>query len=88
MSEIFERLSYIHHPTSYFLWIPLPEEVRADKIVASLHQLQISVATAEPYATTTNIPHAIRIALASIDINLLRDALIKIREIIEYQIDL
>lgn len=88
VSEIFEGLSYIHHPTSYFLWIPLPEEVRADKIVASLHQLQISVATAEPYATTPNIPHAIRIALASIDINLLRDALIKIREIIEYQIDL
>ena len=88
VSEIFEGLSYIHHPTSYFLWIPLPEDVRADKIVASLHQLQISVATAEPYATTANIPHAIRIALASIDINLLRDALRKIKEIIEYQVDL
>ncbi|MBI6527894.1 PLP-dependent aminotransferase family protein [Proteus vulgaris] len=88
VSEIFEGIAYIHHPISYFLWIPLPEEVRADKIVASLHQLQISVATAEPYATTPHIPHAIRIALASVEINLLRDALIKIRDIIKYHIDL
>ncbi|WP_193015466.1 PLP-dependent aminotransferase family protein [Pseudomonas sp. FME51] len=88
VSEVFEGITSIRHPMSYFLWIPLPEEVRADKIVTSLHQLQISVATAEPYATTPYIPHAIRIALASIEIDLLRDALIKIRNVIEYHIDL
>ncbi|MEQ4921933.1 PLP-dependent aminotransferase family protein [Proteus hauseri] len=88
VDEVFSGITIIRHPTSYFLWIPLPDETRADQITAALHRLQISVATAEPYATTPHIPHAIRIALASIDLNLLHDALTKIRDVIEYHIDL
>lgn len=88
VSEVFNGLMTIRHPSSYFLWIPLPDKIRADQITAALHRLQISVATAEPYATTQHIPHAIRIALASIELELLRDALIKIRKVIDYHIDL
>lgn len=88
VDDIFKEMTIIRHPFSYFLWIPLPDKTRADQIAAALRRLHISVATAEPYATTPHIPHAIRIALASIDLNLLHDALTKIRDVIEYHIDL
>lgn len=68
-------ISCIGHPNSYFLWIPLAQEVRADQIAMALMRKRISVSTAEPFTTTTHIPHAIRLALGSVPMDVLQSAL-------------
>jgi DNA-binding transcriptional MocR family regulator len=55
-------------PASYFVWLPLPEDARADRIAATLARHQISVSTAEPFATTAHSPQAVRLALGSADL--------------------
>lgn len=76
-------LTPIGHPSSYFLWLPLPEDARADPVAASLARQHISVSTAEPFATSTPVPQAIRLALGSADLGSLRETLCKVRQIIE-----
>lgn len=43
----------------------------------------VSVSTAEPFAITAHIPHAIRLALGSVDMIALREALLKVRRVVE-----
>ena len=81
--EAFQEFVTIGHPTSYFIWLPLPEEVRADQVVMALMQQNISVSSAEPFATTEHIPHAIRLALGSIERDKLQDALKLVRQTID-----
>jgi len=81
--RIFEGMPYVSHPTAYFMWLPLPEEVRADKIVMELMEANISVSTAEPFATTEHVPHALRLALGSVDMESLELALQKVRDVID-----
>jgi len=45
-------LDLVGHPSSYFVWLPLAQDARADRIAALLARKGISVATAEPYATS------------------------------------
>ncbi|AHG65878.1 aminotransferase-like domain-containing protein [Advenella mimigardefordensis] len=78
--EILSEIACVGHPASYFLWIPLGEDARADQIVMALMREQISVSTAEPFATTTHVPHAIRIALGSVAPDVLAAALKRVRE--------
>ena len=73
----------IGHPSSYFLWLPLPDEARADRAAASLAREHISVATAEPFATSARAPQALRLALGSADLPGLRAALSKVRQVVE-----
>ncbi|HWH86030.1 MAG TPA: PLP-dependent aminotransferase family protein [Pseudomonas sp.] len=81
-AEVLKGLRYITHPASYFLWLPLPEDVRADQIVVELMQQQISVTTAEPFSVSSSTPHAIRLALGSVDMDVLRQALIAVRTVV------
>ncbi|AYN25931.1 PLP-dependent aminotransferase family protein [Buttiauxella sp. 3AFRM03] len=83
--ELLAPLPYISHPVSYFIWLPLPEEVRAESVVRRLMDKNISISTAEPFSTSQNIPHAIRLALGSVSEVNLRQALITVRETIEYE---
>lgn len=83
--EVFGGLSHIAHPVSYFLWLPLAEESRSDRLVKTLMDSNISVATAEPFCTSANVPQAIRIALGSVPIDNLREALVKVRESVELE---
>ncbi|MDV6250346.1 PLP-dependent aminotransferase family protein [Vibrio sp. EA2] len=76
----------ISHPSSYFAWIPLPEEARADRIVKELMEINISVSTAEPFSASQSVTQAIRIALGSVSIDELRIALSKVREAIEFEL--
>lgn len=76
----------ISHPASYFTWIPLPEEARADRIVKELMNINISVSTAEPFSASQSVTQAIRIALGSVSIDELRIALSKVREAIEFEL--
>ncbi|MBV4488468.1 PLP-dependent aminotransferase family protein [Pseudomonas sp. SWRI153] len=81
-SQVLKGLPCIAHPASYFLWLPLPEDVRADQIVVELLQHQVSVTTAEPFSVSSHTPHAIRLALGSVDLDVLRQALITVRNVV------
>lgn len=73
----------VGHPSSYFLWLPLPGEVRADQVADSLLREKISVSTADPYATTKDSPHALRLALGSVEPGVLAHALHRIAAVID-----
>ncbi|WP_166364963.1 PLP-dependent aminotransferase family protein [Pseudomonas akapageensis] len=81
--EALSGLPYISHPGSYFVWLPLGEEVRADHVAAALMRENIAVSTAEPFATTTHVPHAIRLALGSVSLAALGEALKKVKQVVE-----
>lgn len=76
-------LKYIGHPSSYFLWLPLGEEVRADQVAMALMREHVSVSTAEPFATSTPIPHAIRLALGSLELDALQVALDTVKRVVD-----
>ena len=78
-------LPLIRHPSSYFAWIPLATDVRADRVVAALARERISVSSAEPFAITPTVPQAIRVALGSVDIETLKRALETVRRVIGLQ---
>ncbi|EXF93554.1 GntR family transcriptional regulator [Pseudomonas fluorescens HK44] len=76
-------LPTIGHPSSYFIWLALGEEVRADQVAMALMRQQVSVSTAEPFATSANVPHAIRLALGSVPLEALEEALETVRRVVE-----
>ena len=57
---VLDGLEFIGHPSSYFLWLPLHSEARADQVAAAPMRETVSVSTAEPFATSKNPPHAIK----------------------------
>lgn len=85
MRESLGNLPYISHPNAYYAWLPLTDESRADRVAKALMDNNISVSTAEPFNTTQTIPQAIRIALGSVTLDNLRTALVKVREVVEFE---
>ncbi|WP_280432837.1 PLP-dependent aminotransferase family protein [Nocardia brasiliensis] len=81
--DVLAGLPLLGHPSAYFLWLPLPEQVRADRIVTALARERISVSAAEPFATTRHVPHALRLALGSTDPATLRAALTTVKQIVD-----
>ncbi len=81
-AQVLGSLRRVSHPASYFVWLPLAEEVRADQVAAALMRERISVSTAEPFATSAQLPHAIRLALGSVDLGTLREALETVEAVI------
>jgi DNA-binding transcriptional MocR family regulator len=81
--EVLEGLEFIGHPSSYFVWLPLPGEARADQVAAALMRETVAVSTAEPFATTKSPPHAIRLALGSVDLDVLARSLETVKRVIE-----
>ncbi len=81
-ADVLTRMPYVSHPASYFIWLPLGEEVRADRVAMALMRHRIAVSTAEPFATSAQVPHAIRLALGSVDITTLRHALTKVNRVV------
>jgi DNA-binding transcriptional MocR family regulator len=81
--EVFADRPFVGHPSSYFLWLPLPEKVRADQVASALMDERISVSTAEPFAATEHVPHAIRLALGSTDLGTLREALGTVSRVVD-----
>ncbi|MEH0885375.1 PLP-dependent aminotransferase family protein [Enterobacter sp. UNJFSC 003] len=86
--EILGDGEWISHANAYFIWLPLPVEIRAERVLHRLLEQQISVSSAEPFSTSPNVPHAIRLALGSVSIDNLRLALTAVKETIEYEKDL
>ena len=81
--DVFAGLPLVGHPSSYFAWLPLAQDARADRIAAFLAGRRISVSTAEPFATSAPVPQALRLALGSADPDSLRQALGTVREVVE-----
>lgn len=67
------------HPSSYYLWLSLPQGLRADDVAAQLQRNAVSVATAAPFATTRRVPQALRLAIGSVSMARLEAALEKVR---------
>ncbi|MCO5787033.1 GntR family transcriptional regulator [Pseudomonas sp. G11-1] len=80
--KVLSGLQYLGHPASYFLWLPMPEEVRADQVATALLRSNISVSTAEPFAVSEHVPHAIRLALGSVGLDVLQVALKEVQRVI------
>lgn len=78
-SDALAGLPMVRHPSSYFLWLPLGEDARADGIAAQLAHEHVSVSTAEPFAVSPHVPHALRLALGSPEPDALRQALEKVK---------
>lgn len=74
-------LPFVSHPSSYFTWLPLPDDARADRLTATLARQHISVSTAEPFTTSMHTPQAIRLALGSTDLDSLRSTLRTVRRV-------
>ena len=85
LRDILGETSCISHPSSYFAWLPLREESRADRIAKILMDSGISVSTAEPFSTSLATPQAIRIALGSVSADQLRAALLVVRDAVEFE---
>lgn len=81
-SEVLARLRCVRHPASHFLWLLLAEEVRADQIAMALMREHVAVSTAEPFATSVHVPHAIRLSLGSVALDTLQEALEKVKQVI------
>lgn len=76
-------LNTVTHPGAYFIWVPLAEEVRAERVASRLLAAKIAVSTAEPFRTTLHTPQAIRLALGSVSTEILSMAAGRVREVIE-----
>ncbi|MBX7276942.1 PLP-dependent aminotransferase family protein [Pseudomonas sp. ERGC3:05] len=83
-AQVLAGVHYISHPSSYFLWLPLQEEARADQVAMTLQREGISVSTAEPFAVSASVPHALRLALGSVDMTALRTALVRVRRVVQW----
>ena len=81
-AQVLTGVKTISHPSSYFLWLPLAEDARADQVAMTLQRAGISVSTAEPFAVSAQVPHALRLALGSVPMAALREALVKVRKVV------
>jgi len=83
-AQVLQGLGAVSHPASYFLWLPLAEDARADQVAMSLQREGICVSTAEPFAVSAHVPHALRLALGSVEMGALREALVKVRRAVAW----
>lgn len=81
--ELLAGLSLVAHPCSYFVWLPLGEDQRAERVAGALARAGVAVSTAEGFATTTHVPHALRVALGGVPLDELRRALGQVRAAVE-----
>ena len=74
----------VAHPSSYFLWLQLPDGLRADDVTRQLNEEGVLVTTAEPFSTLSHAPQALRLALGSVPLQVLKEALTKVNEAVSY----
>ncbi|HEY0296617.1 MAG TPA: PLP-dependent aminotransferase family protein [Bordetella sp.] len=78
--RVLRDLDLTAHPASYFAWLALPEDVRADQVAARLLKQGIIVPTAEPFATTSAVPHALRVVVSGLPLDVLGQSLEAVRQ--------
>ncbi|MEH3087419.1 MAG: PLP-dependent aminotransferase family protein [Xylophilus ampelinus] len=85
-AEAFAGMRTVRHPAAGFLWLPLDDGIRADRVAAALRSEGIAVSTADPFATGRRIPQALRLALGSVAQADLRGTLERVRQAVEAQL--
>ncbi len=83
LRESLNGYALVGHSASYFTWLSLGEDVRADGVAMALLNEGVSVSTAEPFCTAASVPHALRLALGSLPLTVLPQALAKVRAALE-----
>jgi len=81
--RVFAGMEMVANPAALFVWLPLPEELRMDRIATALAERDIAVSKAEAYATTRHAPHALRLGLSSVPLEQLEAVLLRLRETLE-----
>lgn len=81
--EALRGMDVVTHPSSLFLWLPLPEGLRMDRVASALAGRGIAVSKAQAYATTRHAPHALRLGLSSMSEAQVAPVLAEVREVIE-----
>lgn len=81
--QILKSCELVAHPASYYLWLRLPEGLRAETVVAELERKGVQVTSADPFATTTHVPPALRVAMGSISLDVLKRALETLRAVVD-----
>ncbi|MCF8177510.1 MAG: PLP-dependent aminotransferase family protein [Sulfuritalea sp.] len=76
-------LELVANENSFFVWVKLPESVRAEQLAISLSQKGIHVATSEAFAASDVYPHAVRLSLGIESMETVGNALDVIRREIE-----
>lgn len=71
------------HPDSFFVWVKLPEMVRAEPVTVRLAEQGIDVAPSSAFAVGPHDPHAIRLNVGAHSLEELKPALQTIRCTIE-----
>lgn len=71
------------HPDSFFVWVRLPETVRAEPVTVRLAEQGIAVSPSSAFAVSTAYPHALRLNLAAPLLAELGPALQAVRRTIE-----
>jgi DNA-binding transcriptional MocR family regulator len=82
-ARVLKRFPRVGHSASYFLWLPFGEDVRADQVVAALMRERVSVSTGAPFAVSSQVPQAIRLALGSVDLDTLQVCLEKVARVLD-----
>lgn len=78
--EILDGCVLRGHPSAYFVWLELPECLRAEDVAARLAKRGLIVTTAEPFAIGPVRPQALRLALGSLPMDALHAALLQVRQ--------
>jgi len=81
--EALRGMEVVTHPSSLFLWLPLPEGLRMDRVASALAVRGIAVSKAQAYATTRHAPHALRLGLSSMSEAQVAPVLAEVREVID-----
>jgi DNA-binding transcriptional MocR family regulator len=71
------------HPDSFFVWVKLPETVRAEPVTVRLAEQGIDVSPSSAFAVGSHYPHAIRLNLGAHSLKELKPALQTILRTIE-----
>ncbi|WP_322013104.1 PLP-dependent aminotransferase family protein [Paraburkholderia sp. J12] len=79
---VFAGMDVVAHPDSMFVWLRLPDDLRADRIATALAANGIAVSKAESYATTRQVPRALRLGLSSVPLETLETVLKQVRDTI------
>ncbi len=81
--EILAGWPLVGHPAAPFVWLPLPDDLRADRIAAALAREGIAVSQGRAYSITRQTPQALRLALSSLPLPRLREVLTTLRRTVE-----
>lgn len=83
LREVMGETAAVAHRHASFAWLPLPAGLRAEPIVTRLRDEGISVSAADPFATTTAVPQALRLAFGGMSTEELSKVLATVRNAVE-----